>query len=65
MAGQSLVVCWGLAVWVSVRLNTNVHAAPLDHNRCVISWLDSTSEGQKGNASSAAMFVLAIDPFAL
>ena len=64
MAGQSLVVCWGLAVWVSVRLNTNVHAAPLDHNTCVKCGFNRAAESQKRNVAGAAVFVLALDPLA-
>ena len=65
MAGLVLVVCWGLAVRVTVGFNTNVHAAPMDHHAVVVSWFNSTTESQIRKIAGASVFVLAIDPLAL
>ena len=64
MAGLVLVVCWGLAVRVTVGFNTNVHAAPLDHHAIVICWFNRASESQIRKTSGATLIVLAIYPFA-
>ena len=63
-AGLVPDVWMGLTVGIAVGFYTDVHAAPLDHNAFVMGGLYSATKRQKGNASSAAMFVLAIDPLA-
>ena len=65
MAGLVLVVCWGLAVRVTVGFNTNVHAAPLDHHAIVICWFNRASESQIRKIAGASVIVLALDPLAL
>ena len=50
---------------VSVGLDANVHAAPLDHNTSVVSWFNSTTESQIRKIAGASVFVVAIDPLAL
>jgi len=64
MAGLVLVVCWGLAVRVSVGFDADVHTAPFNHHAIIKRRLDSTTESQIRNIKSASVIVLAVDPFA-
>ena len=50
---------------VSIRLDANIHPAPLDHHAVIIRRLNCPTESKKRKVAGAAVIVLAVDPFAV